>query len=681
MSTKKRISAQKMVHSGGLDSRGMMEMDARFTRFIIVAVIVFVAVNVLAVGLLLDNFRSSGFVVRGTIPPGQLGVLPPSDDSLTSGSDRQMSADALAGAINNYKKEYNFYVHYLGGRTGCAAKVVNNLESSGFTIDESEYEDFSVIEDGDAGVMAVKAAFLDMPIPQFVANMSAFETDTKDCLEGGISTSLWAEADESSTEGGSTVTTSSGGAPSSGSGTGGGIGSTTPPSSDGTQGGSRGGDDGLGNGSGEEDEESFDEGEDDDWYEEGDDEEILGAFQLAQSIPLVNGDDVKAQGFTGEGVTICIIDSGADVGHASLPYVALGYNPNPPKGLSEYYVPGSSKLKEIDPLIIDDELGHGTAMAGVVASTHTLDGGTGPYLKSEGFVPNAQLMIAKVNSPLDTKKASKNAFNKAVKFCAGKNKLKLVADVIVTGVRFGPDEKVFDQECLVVGEKCGKGKNMPKGVKEDNIKSVKKYIDKYTRENAKKSKNHTIPFVVPAGNVIGGKSGIAKGTSSLAVLDVDSIFAIGAIYDMSLPNVIESGPGFQSCQDTNPKPFELICSSACGEAVDYVMPGGLIFAPTKLPFIGDTDPFSLVSGSNVSAIFGTSMAAAHAAGVMAQMKDKNPSLNVIDIRERLFASAWHSDPSTGQPWPATFNDSEYPDIPSSCYGDGVINAIGAIGLS
>ncbi|MEK6917836.1 MAG: S8 family serine peptidase [Nanoarchaeota archaeon] len=92
-----------------------------------------------------------------------------------------------------------------------------------------------------------------------------------------------------------------------------------------------------------------------------------GYLHLAQSAPLINADNAWSSGYSGVGQTVCVIDTGVDYTRGDLGgcfggtcKVAGGY---------DYVVPDS------DPI---DEYGHGTNVAGIVASSDSTNTGIAP---------------------------------------------------------------------------------------------------------------------------------------------------------------------------------------------------------------------------------------------------------------------------------------------------------------
>lgn len=102
---------------------------------------------------------------------------------------------------------------------------------------------------------------------------------------------------------------------------------------------------------------------------------------LDESVPLINADDVWAEGYKGEGLKIAILDTGIDKTHPSLDDLDDNPSTTDPKVIYEV-----SEVPDEDPT---DYYGHGTHCAGIAAGT---GGGTG-YV---GVAPQAYLMNVKV---------------------------------------------------------------------------------------------------------------------------------------------------------------------------------------------------------------------------------------------------------------------------------------------
>lgn len=123
---------------------------------------------------------------------------------------------------------------------------------------------------------------------------------------------------------------------------------------------------------------------------------------LINATPLYSLQDEKSQSITGTGIVVGVIDSGIDYRHPDLgagKYGELGK-----------VIGGTNFLSKNDPPIDDDNLGHGTAIAGLISC----DSKT----KYPGVAPNSRLRSYKVYNNIKQKVAEDlvvSALNQAVK--------------------------------------------------------------------------------------------------------------------------------------------------------------------------------------------------------------------------------------------------------------------------
>lgn len=115
--------------------------------------------------------------------------------------------------------------------------------------------------------------------------------------------------------------------------------------------------------------------------------DVGGSGGLSQSVPLINADAVHALGFTGEGVTVALLDTGVDTDHSDLSNAIVGqqcFCTNSdgtgccPNGSTQQSGSGSA----------EDDRGHGTNVAGIITSNGTV--------APAGVAPDARIVAVKV---------------------------------------------------------------------------------------------------------------------------------------------------------------------------------------------------------------------------------------------------------------------------------------------
>ena len=101
---------------------------------------------------------------------------------------------------------------------------------------------------------------------------------------------------------------------------------------------------------------------------------------LNESIPLINADDVHNMGFTGDGVTVAVLDTGIDTDHPDLSDDLLGEH-----CFTQGACPPNDTNESTD---ADDGHGHGTAVSGIISSNGTV--------APEGVAPDAGIVAIKI---------------------------------------------------------------------------------------------------------------------------------------------------------------------------------------------------------------------------------------------------------------------------------------------
>src|SRR3989344_3687382 len=129
------------------------------------------------------------------------------------------------------------------------------------------------------------------------------------------------------------------------------------------------------------------------------------ALALTESTQIIEADKVQSMGFQGEGQTVCVIDSGINYTHPALGGCTqaqfLGGTCSKVIGGYDFY------NNDKDPM---DDAGHGTHVAGIVASEDAT---------YKGVAPNSKLVALKVCNSSSKDGCSYGAIKKAIEWCVG----------------------------------------------------------------------------------------------------------------------------------------------------------------------------------------------------------------------------------------------------------------------
>src|SRR3989338_2063899 len=145
--------------------------------------------------------------------------------------------------------------------------------------------------------------------------------------------------------------------------------------------------------------------------------------------------DVWNVGYTGNGVTVCVVDSGINWAHNNLG----GCDDIGPgcKVIDGYDFCGNQGCTQEDQFPMDFE-GHGTQIAGIVASNHST---------FRGVAPDSKLIAMKVCEDLSGN-CSIQAIGKGVDWC-WKNSTKYNISIITISI--GTDSVHLNDSCTVPG--------------------------------------------------------------------------------------------------------------------------------------------------------------------------------------------------------------------------------------
>jgi subtilisin family serine protease len=246
-----------------------------------------------------------------------------------------------------------------------------------------------------------------------------------------------------------------------------------------------------------------------------------GGGDDSESLPLIRGDVVHAQGFLGVGTTVAILDSGVDRADPDLAGAIVAEHcvvaPNGcPNGAGEQDGPGSAQ----------DNNGHGTNVAGIVLSA----GQTAPI----GVAPAAKLVAIKV---ID----AQNQFEGASQVISG-------LDWLIAN----------HPEVRVVNMSLGTSAVFPAVCNQDTA---------FTRAFAS-----AIDTLRSRGALVFASTGNSHDKSNVsAPACVALTVAVGAVYDSNLGTQTRFG-----CTDQVTAADRVACFSDSSPALDLLAPGALI---------------------------------------------------------------------------------------------------------
>lgn len=332
-------------------------------------------------------------------------------------------------------------------------------------------------------------------------------------------------------------------------------------------------------------------------------------LSLAESRVVIGADQAEnALNATGNGVTICTIDSG--VNH---PHPALGAGFGPDKkvraginiiaskdndGNGSFNDPGD--LLVTDPL---DNIGHGSHVIGDAASEDA---------QFRGIAPDARIAAAK-------------AFSKSF-FPFGFD------SDIVAGLDFCMQQPA-SQNLKVV--------NMSFGAPPDNDADCSGPFDP------------ALAALYGNGIFLVAASGNEQSLGAISYPACSKFVAsVGASYDASFGQVVNAG-----CTDNNVDTGTLTCFGNRSQDLDFVAPGARITSVDINNGLGSSDPFCTpVNGPAPQFPFaecaGTSFSAPQVAGLAALLYEKNPNLTPAQVKGIIREGGTPiSDPVTGLTFP------------------------------
>ncbi|HKQ96236.1 MAG TPA: S8 family serine peptidase, partial [Candidatus Polarisedimenticolia bacterium] len=251
-----------------------------------------------------------------------------------------------------------------------------------------------------------------------------------------------------------------------------------------------------------------------------------GHADLAQSVPLINADDVRNLGFTGEGVTVAIIDSGVDTDHPDLADDIVGQACFCSTGGA--CCPNGTDI-QVGPGAAEDQLGHGTHVAGIITARGVVS--------ARGVAPDASLVVVKIMA------ASNN-------FCC-------MSDV-VAGLDWILDNH---PEVKAINMSIGTFALYP-GDCDSATADTLALADAINALRA-----HGTACFVSSGNEASGSAMSSPGCIAAAL-------SVGSVYDANV-----GGVGTADCTDATTFADKVSCFSNSDAQTDIFAPGGAITAP------------------------------------------------------------------------------------------------------
>ncbi len=235
---------------------------------------------------------------------------------------------------------------------------------------------------------------------------------------------------------------------------------------------------------------------------------------LSESIPLINADDVHLLGYNGSGKTVCVVDTGISDTHLALKPLIAEYD----------FVNNDADAT--------DDNGHGTHVAGIIASQNST---------YKGVSPGADLMAAKVLSASGS--GSESNVIRGIEWCVDQ-----LADVISISLGGGLFSSYCDSEA-----------------------------DAMAVNNA-----------VNKGSVVAIASGNDGSTTSIsAPACASKAISVGATYDANVGSktwcFTQACPPSQRCTDSTTFADKMVCFTNRNAILDVLTPGSIT---TSLNYLG-----------------------------------------------------------------------------------------------
>ncbi len=332
---------------------------------------------------------------------------------------------------------------------------------------------------------------------------------------------------------------------------------------------------------------------------------------LSNAAPAVNAFAAWQSGYTGAGIGVALIDSGV----ASHPDLNGGFLGMSRVVWNQSFVPGNSGT--------NDQYGHGTHIAGLIAGNGASSKGSRYSRTFEGIAPQANIINLRV---LDQNGAGTDS---------------AVISAISTAIALKP---LFNIRVI----NLSLGRPVYESYKLDPVCQAVEMAWK-----------NGIVVVVAAGN--NGRYQATNGYGTVTSPGNDPyVITVGAMKTMGTPTRVDDL--IASYSSKGPTALDAIAKP------DIVAPGNLLvsleapnstlyneYPANQVPYSFYVNGGSSASSSSYFTLSGTSMAAGVVSGVVADLLQKSPSLTPDQVKARLMKTAWKSlpayssttDPTTG----------------------------------
>jgi subtilisin family serine protease len=296
-----------------------------------------------------------------------------------------------------------------------------------------------------------------------------------------------------------------------------------------------------------------------------------GTGHLAQSVPMIGGNVVRAMGFTGSGITVAVLDSGVDLTHPDVADRIVDQQCFCTNGDGSGCCPNGQTVQS-GPGAAADDHGHGTNVTGIIASKGTVS--------SPGVAPGVKIVAVKV---LD----KANAFSGVAQVVSA---LEWLYDA-------HPEVRVI---------------NMSLGT----TVSFSGYCD--AASSFTMAQAQIIDRFRARGTIVFASTGnTASSTTMGAPACVRSTTSVGAVYDGN-NGAISFG---SVCTDQTTTADQITCFTASNPTLDLLAPGAVITSTGR--------------NGGRSSFIGTSQASPHCAGAAAVLMALQPQLTAEQVETLL----------------------------------------------